>query len=955
MNKKSKILKWLRFIIGISIFPFLLTSLLIWYAYNFKFDLALKDAVKKAAQPLKALTKMYDAEEFIASELEKISNNTKKVFKLKKRLRNFNKSLPGINIHFIIHDPQKNIFYSSRPMKAKNKREWIAVCKLLRQINVEHKFNRGNNIPPKKNKILRKKLGQYFIAKYSPLCHSKGKFKLLHTSSAKNAPLIWVKFVKKHLGLIIRVIPQKNIRDTVFLRYLLELGKQNTQIKYFVLKNGIPLQKKCAYLNEISKLKNILTNPFKNMCTTNKRVYLSRRLGNGYNAIAIINKKNGLNNRLNKSINIVLIILLSIVVIVSFLSYQHIVKDRLSIHSIKTKLIVLFSISAIIPSFLIVILGYDYLWQYKSSELSDMYLQGNLFLRHIDELFTTEKTRQIINIKKGGKFLKRSLCKSEVKAKPILEFLKMQTPRPFRLALVGSQTPFIGSELGIFKNRKLVYRFNKDNFQTDKHFTTIRQVAIKIGKYFLGKINSTPISKKTLTELEFTTEALGQKTSVNLIQKVFANLGNYFQMGFGVKKFPSFIDSYRLHDPKIVDYLLFYIWQPYSLQLGYIKRKQMAINRNPYGFRVFAYVNKFELTLPNNYRVNPFLIKYAKSLNEKNGTKPTKFVYNSELNYIFGFKCYHLDKIKLIGFFPEKLIDSKVNKLKKLIIAFAIINFITSLSFSLLVSRIILAPLNVLRNGVEQMKSRNFHFRIPQIGNNEFGDLAKIINETMNDLSEIETAGDFKEKIFGDVSKEFNFGNFKGFVSSINVAEFNGNYIDVFNVNKSIEGLLFGTVYTNGIASGLTTAYIKSCSIQLLELARYPRLFLERIYQLLERIHKQDKLPTLSYLTFDNSDNIVKFSATALKNIYITSRNKKTFNPTSDVCSDDCSSIVILSESLLKAFLNINANIENIIHSCQSDCIQTLNNNLNREIARYFPNCDIEKNNYLILLNTQQI
>jgi len=56
-------------------------------------------------------------------------------------------------------------------------------------------------------------------------------------------------------------------------------------------------------------------------------------------------------------------------------------------------------------------------------------------------------------------------------------------------------------------------------------------------------------------------------------------------------------------------------------------------------------------------------------------------------------------------------------------------------------------PINEFKLVINDLNPQEFQFRVQKLCNDEFGSLAKIINERMVDFEELQGVGDFKEKV----------------------------------------------------------------------------------------------------------------------------------------------------------------------------------------------------------------
>ncbi len=245
-----------------------------------------------------------------------------------------------------------------------------------------------------------------------------------------------------------------------------------------------------------------------------------------------------------------------------------------------------------------------------------------------------------------------------------------------------------------------------------------------------------------------------------MLQEFFAATGYFWQWGMGKNYFPAHIRVLKLFDQNLADYIFLYLYKPNLLQYDYIERIITSINRNSLGMKIFALNYQLTFSIPLDAVSSDFIRQFVVAMRNKSGSEIEYCDWERKRHMMIGLKCLALDRVRLLGLFPVEEITRKAGEKYRLFVASGLLSLLVALSLGLLVSRYFLAPLGQLHSGVEALKSRNFAYRLPAMGQDEFGNLAEILNSTLVDLEEMQVASQVEEKIFPDLTASQQVGNF---------------------------------------------------------------------------------------------------------------------------------------------------------------------------------------------------
>ncbi len=521
--------------------------------------------------------------------------------------------------------------------------------------------------------------------------------------------------------------------------------------------------------------------------------------------------------------------------------------------SIRKQLIILFALSNSLSLGILAILGFDYLHEYQILLQAETFRNGMTYLQSIDEMQVAEFSDQIRRLDRGLAGLRTALKKGPPDRDMVARFLEIQRPDPFRMVLVGSHTPLIGSEYGIMKDGNFLNRIQGKDSDFRQMKVLIESMG-KLGRYYLSLLNRESIEEMIVAQVELIAESLGQLQSIEMFQEFFAATGSFWQWGMGWRYYPAYIQILRLFEPDRADYVFLYLWEPRALEYAYIKRMFTDLNRNPLGLKVMAVNEDLRFSFPDELLQHEQLLNYTGRLREKTGTEIDFCDWQGKKHLLMGLKCSSLASMRLLGLFPVDAIERAVSGKRRLFIALGLVSMLVSLALSLVVSRSILRPLGELQNGVIALQKQDFAYRLPYLGGDEFGHLAQIFNTTLVDLEELHTASMVQEKLIDSFSAVKQHGRLKLYGGSMAMTSFGGDFLALNPVDERYFGFFAGDVVGSGVASTLVMAFVKACIMQLGELYLQPQEMLARIDLLMRSSSNtglQRKFMSLQYVLID--------------------------------------------------------------------------------------------------------
>ncbi len=734
----------------------------------------------------------------------------------------------GLNLQFFINSADGGIHFSNfplEPFKADMKAAFTAMLKF------KNKGFRGGEqgIPPDVYANLRLLYGPHFFPRYFHNCFSGKNITLRRGHADAGKPLLWMNFCDT-AGLSV-FLPHDVLDSYCGVRF--HVGKNAGRLITGYISDGqvscrdpdlaLAMREQADILQK--SLSSIIRLPgyylLVNYIDSTMTVFCAVRAGE-IEAVSI-----------SSLTGFLALLMLAGFALIARFSYLAIVMGRSFSLRLQKQLLLLFLASNALPGFVVYTIGSDYLQQFRSGLVADCYNAGMAYLQNIDELYGNEFTIQKGRIENALEEFRSQLKVKGIVRGAVKKFIDVQTPRPYAFYLVASSSGFVASERGILRDEKLHEAFSP-GFKSDKVRINTMKAMYKIGTYVLATLNKQPLSSKAGTEAEIVSETLTQRSPTELI-RAFADHGSFSEWGLGAKRHPTYVNMLQLFDKAVYDYLLFYLWDSDDLEMSFISRVFHSINRNELGLKVMAVEERFYVGYPDEILTDSRLRSFALKLRDRNVARPENCMFKGEPCILFGHKCVALANIRLLGLLPLSLIDSQVEDKRRLLSLLAFVSLLISMSVGLFIAGSILQPLGELQAGVTALNERNFAWRVPDLGGDEFGHLAMIFNETLVDLEELHVASQVQEKLVTSMSEPQKVGCLQYFCRAGMASGFSGEYFDLVDGDDGNCRLVFGRALDYGVAGSLVLAFVRSATMQLQGKLNNPVVFIASMAALLKK------------------------------------------------------------------------------------------------------------------------
>ncbi len=805
-------------------------------------------------QNLSEIQMKSSARKFIAANFQKAlfqSSNTKQI---KEKIENFSNKLK-LKIEYLIWNSNGNLDFSKYTRNV-SKEDLRNVFLLRRK---DHQTWNFQNLDKKSFFLLRRVFGNLFYPEAENRSLKIDGTNLSETSFEEDSPLLWLNLNYGDFGLAV-FVDKSSIRDTLGLENaILQTNLKNADLfeVHLINKAQIDLAKGDLPEKLIDRLKK---SPvfYSKTIEDAKNIFLVSSISEDYYLAAVIDKKCEELSSISSQMNSYKLRVLEVYFILSFLILLIIQFGNRFRIPIKLQFVSLFLASSIIPVVALSGIVVDYLNEFEKNSLLSLQRISSRFLQNIDELSIGQKTHEIRELEKDLQLLLPKLKEKGIEKKSYGKFIKNRNRTATAMFLISSHTSYLGFRKGILKNGKLESSFSWERIRN----TDIKQASaiLSIGKFFLAELNSEKLSNKALTRLEMIINAMGHEEPEPILHDFYNSVGKLWDWGFGARMFPTYIRLIKNFSSEKIDYILLNSFRPYVLQPDYMKRFYSDFNRNPYGIKILS-LPREGMVLPEEALSNKQIMSYFLKLRDSSNGNLEKVIWQDKPHYITGANFQTADYIKVIALIPEELIMDRVNTRKNLFYKLGILVIMVSIGLGLILSGAITKPLYELQRGVNALQKRDFDYRLPDLGQNEFGEISRIFNETIVDMEELQVASLVQDKLIPQLNEPVKCNQLRIFGKTVSLNDLGGDYFDLLEIDQKHLSIVLGDVAGHGVGASLIMAYVKSAILQLKELWGNPLALVNRLNWLLRKTKnkKQKKFMTFQCIVFDSDSNVFEY------------------------------------------------------------------------------------------------
>ncbi|GAB4278521.1 MAG: hypothetical protein Kow0029_21840 [Candidatus Rifleibacteriota bacterium] len=484
-----------------------------------------------------------------------------------------------------------------------------------------------------------------------------------------------------------------------------------------------------------------------------------------------------------------------------FVCYCLFLKFRSFYLSIRQKLLLLFLFANGLPLLIMVSTGYEFFEHKKETLVNTVNTYSARFLKELDNRYPAyvrefaDRLNRLVEDAEG--FRSREISNSSVKKlRELLNDLKPD--ESYLYSNQGEQILFVGSDM------ISTSRFARDFFGNIINFFNNSDI--------VNRIDKKTVLEKISDEASVYNGLLNYMGKISLQNFGSGNRWTYLRLLGDMKNYNSWG-------------MLVVAWKPENMMKKFLDEKLKAINDAIAPRKLIFMEKDTEQIFPAEYSFNNRIRRTMKR------TKTMKIVYENNLQ--LNGKVYiatsilgiEIENAVLMVLSPissvNALIDDlyfqiKVAAIASLLFVLIIVKFYTE-RFSL--------PVNLLSTGVEQIRNRNFDYRVVYDSGDEFGTLIKGFNETVEGLRELAVGTAVQESLLPE--EKFMTGNIELFARSIFMSRMGGDYYDYYQIDRERLGIFFGDVAGHGIPAAMIMAMAKAAVAANRTGSNSPGVFLE--------------------------------------------------------------------------------------------------------------------------------
>lgn len=848
--KDSRFMVWARLMAAIIVLPLLILLAGAWYMASLNSELRFRTFATAAGEKLETMRLVAETEKYLCNGINDIYERSKSEDELKKGIESLAQE-HDLSVRFVVWHKTGAIFSANFDYQASGG-DWETAY-----LNIYKFFARTfkggeKNILPDVSKNLREVFGPHFFPRYYRVCYSGQNIRFIRPDASRQKPLTWLK-VDERFGLAV-LLDYSVLEAAPGLKRMVDNDRDELLSGY--VENGKIICRDSNLALKLRDKSDDLQRSLQNHLEIAGHYLFTNFINGKRTGFCAVNKSLISGFKISPLMWFVILALGSWLLAFAIFSFRVMVQQQQMALGIRRQLLLLFIVANALPGFILLVIGSDYLQQLKSSLLNNMYNRGMAYLQSIDELYSNEFTVQKARLEKSFPKLQEALRQNIVNRQSIMGFIDQQTPTPYRFFLVASNTGIVAGNKGILKNGKVKESFKKD-FKNDDTYINAMDAMFKVCSYVLANLNKTPVSSKIGTEVEFISESLMQLSPAEVTQQ-FSQRGTFWNWSIGMKKHPTYIDIFQLFDKNLYDYLLLYLWDSKHLELAFITRVFPNLGRNDLGLSIMAINEGFNQAFPEDILKSNRLREFALKLRDRTITRPEFYNIGGEEFLLVGHKCIFMESIRLLAMYPVARIDEQVAAKKNLLLMLIFVSLLVSISLGLFVASGILKPLAELQTGVEALQTRDFAYRLPDLGGDEFGHLARIFNDMLVDLEEMHVAAIVQEKLMTQLSEPLQSGPLTAFGQTISLAGMGGDYFELLETSQKQPAFVLGDVSGRGVGTCLLLAFVKSALMQVEDKTGLPESLMKALHDLISRSSRagENRSISLQYLLLSGDNRL---------------------------------------------------------------------------------------------------
>ncbi|MBF0545403.1 MAG: SpoIIE family protein phosphatase [Candidatus Riflebacteria bacterium] len=516
-----------------------------------------------------------------------------------------------------------------------------------------------------------------------------------------------------------------------------------------------------------------------------------------------------------------ILVVVAILLFSIFAIFSHfiIVKEVKFPINIRNRLSLLFSFASGLPLLVIILSGHDYLFEKEKIKIQEQFAQSEQVLTGFDGRFPewlAFLTKKLIKLSQSWK------TSDFEKNGPQLD---NRIPQKF------------DSDVIFFEKtgRSKVFKINQKKDETSASF--IKALG-SLARCLIATLNNEEPTKG-INSIDILTDLVGKHALDNLLHSLSKIIPHSLGLDSG------WIFLYPMMDVQgKARNLACFSWKERHLEHLFLKANLLSTQRHLFLTKLYGVLpdrneKLDDKPVPENFSDKKFFLNFIRELHLKQTSLHKRMSLRGHEILVSGIKGKELQGAFILAIKSLEPIKSEMKGLRQKLWLFTIACLLLSLFLGTRLSKHFLEPISDITRGVSAVSRKNFDFRLPALGDDEFGKLAFTFNEMMESLSEVELGRMVQESLLpqGDIS----IGDFRFFGRTRFASRMGGDYFDSKVLSNGCLLIIIGDVSGHGIASAMVMGMAKALLENQLILKEFnPQKILNNLnITLLEAIRKK--------------------------------------------------------------------------------------------------------------------
>lgn len=447
-------------------------------------------------------------------------------------------------------------------------------------------------------------------------------------------------------------------------------------------------------------------------------------------------------------------------------------------HSVKSKLVVIFAYIVFIPALVFTVVSLDYLKQKEKQIVADTAVAASQHLTAIDNQFN-----------------------------PFLHAKALKLNRTFAKLFPGGSGSFNEEFLAS------AAAFIDAEFKPDTFLFADRSGSDLLKGTYAKTIKDAYLRRTATAELlsYLNCKATGRYNPDDGVANGFArsfaaNHQKFMPFALSNTNFISYLNTLRSSETAEFSNVIQLFWPEKQIQQEYLKAVSRVLPAEDHKQLCFA-MSESGGIFPEMSHL-PDMPSFFEKVKQQGSSHQIMSAHDGKNYTAFGQSGTSLNTAVMAVIIDNDSLYGEIDQLRKKLVLLAVLSLLMTVSLFHILAYYLISPINALATGVEMIKQRNYSYRIALPFKNEFGYLGRSIDESLENLQELEIARTVQESLIPQQSLAF--APFSVIAKTRAMTSLGGDYFDFVVDDENNLTVLMADVAGHGVQAGLLMAMAKS-------------------------------------------------------------------------------------------------------------------------------------------------